>query len=70
MLSVRPAISSAWKEYTIRYEYKTSVYHIKVKNPNGKSTGVERFIADGEEIPQKQIKLIDNGKIHEIEVIM
>ncbi|MBO5478240.1 MAG: hypothetical protein J6A04_00690 [Clostridia bacterium] len=70
VLSINPAISSEWKEYSIRYEYKTSIYNIKVKNPNGKNTGVDKFIVNGEEIPEKKIKLIDNGKINEIEIIM
>lgn len=70
ILSIKPAIPSDWKEYSIRYEYKSSVYNIKVKNPNGKNTGVEKFIVNGVEIEEKQVKLIDNGKINEIEVIM
>ncbi len=69
-LSIQPAIAANWKEYSIRYEYKTSVYNIKIKNPNGKNTGVEKFTLNGEEIPEKQVKLIDNGKINEIEIIM
>jgi cellobiose phosphorylase len=28
-----PCISKNWKEYEIKYKYKTSVYYIKVKNP-------------------------------------
>lgn len=70
VLSIKPAIPNDWKEYSIRYEYKSSVYNIKVKNPNGKSTDVEKFIVNGIEIEEKQVKLIDNGKINEIEVIM
>lgn len=70
ILSIKPAIPNDWKEYSIRYEYKSSVYNIKVKNPNGKSTEVEKFIVNGIEIEEKQVKLIDNGKINEIEVIM
>lgn len=70
VLSIKPAITSNWKEYSIRYEYKTSVYNIKVKNPNGKNTGVEKFIVNGQEIEEKKIKLIDNGKMNEIEVIL
>ncbi len=69
-LSLIPAIPSQWKEYSIRYEYKTSVYNIKVKNPNNKNTGVEKFIVNGEEIEEKKVKLIDNGKINEIEVYL
>lgn len=70
MLSMNPSIASSWKEYSIRYEFATSVYNIKVKNPNGKNTGVERFVLNGEEIEEKKIKLIDNGKVNEIEVEM
>lgn len=70
ILKIEPSIPKEWKEYSIRYEYKTSIYNIKVKNPNGKNIGVERFIVNGEEIDKKSVKLIDNGKINEIEVIM
>ncbi len=69
-LSINPSIQADWKEYSIRYEYKSSVYNIKVKNPNGKNTGIEKFILNGIEVEEKQVKLIDNGKINEIEVIM
>lgn len=70
MLSIKPCISPEWKEYSIRYQYKSSVYDIKIKNPEGKMTGVSKFIVNGEEIQEKKIKLIDNGKIYEIEVIL
>ena len=39
ILKIEPCISSKWEEYSIRYRYKTSLYNIKVKNPNGKCTG-------------------------------
>ena len=70
ILSIKPAIASNWKGYSIRYEYKNSVYHIKVKNPNGNTTKVEKFIVNGEEKEEMQVKLVDNGKINEIEVIL
>ena len=70
VLKIKPCISKDWKEYSIRYKYKNTIYNIKVKNPNGKNTGVEKFILNGQEIPEKEIKLIDDGSIKEIEVIM
>lgn len=70
ILSIKPAIDPAWKEYAVRYEFGSSVYNIKVKNPNGKSTGVEKFFLNGEEIEEKRVKLMDNGKVNEIEVEM
>ena len=39
ILKIEPCISSRWTEYSIRYRYKTNVYNIQVKNPNGKCTG-------------------------------
>ena len=69
-LFISPSISSKWPEYSIRYKYKDSIYNIKIKNPNEKSSGVEKFIYNGEEIENKKIKFINNGKINEIEIIM
>ncbi len=39
ILKINPCISSKWEEYSIRYRYKTNIYNIQVKNPNGKCTG-------------------------------
>ena len=70
ILSINPCIPKEWEDYLIRYKYRRSVYNIKVKNPNGKNTGIVSFKVNGKEIPEKQIKLIDDGNIYEIEVIM
>ena len=69
-LKIEPCIPKEWKSYSIRYQYQSSIYNITVENPNGKNIGVEKFIVNGEEIPEKQLKLIDNGKIYDIKVIM
>ncbi len=67
-LKVEPCIPSDWKEYSIQYKYKNTIYNINVKNLNGKNTGVEKIFVNGKE--QKEIPLIDNGQIFEIEVLM
>ena len=69
-LSIEPCIDSEWKEYYIRYRYKTSVYNIKVKNPDNKQFGITSFKLNGEEIEDKKVKLIDDGRINEIEILM
>ena len=38
ILKIEPCISSKWEEYSIRYRYKSNIYNIQVKNPNGKCT--------------------------------
>ncbi|MCI9245900.1 MAG: hypothetical protein HFJ30_01945 [Clostridia bacterium] len=67
---MEPCIPSNWKEYSIRYQYGNSRYHIQVNNPNGKTTGVTTFKLNGEEIAEKQIALNDNGGIYKIEIEM
>lgn len=69
VLSISPCIPSSLDEYSIRYEYGTSTYNITIKNLS-KSTPntVKRFTVNGEEILDKKIKLIDNGRIYEVVV--
>ena len=70
ILSIEPCIPKEWKEYSIQYHYGNSIYNIKVKNPEGKNTGVSKFSFNGEEIKEKQIKLFENNTVNEIEIIM
>ena len=69
-LSVEPCIAKSWKEYEIKYKYKTSIYHIVVKNPEGKNTGVDKFIVNGNEVEDKRIPLSDDGRIYQIQIFM
>lgn len=69
ILKINPCIPKEWDEYSIRYEYKSSVYNINVKNVSKTQPNVVRkFKVNGEVIEEKQIKLIDNSRIYEIEV--
>ena len=69
-LAVEPCIPKEWKEYKINYKYKTSKYHIIVRNPKGKNTGVEKMYCNGNEIYEKKIRLVDDGEIYNVEIIM
>ena len=70
ILRIEPSIPMEWKEYSIRYRYKSSVYNIKVKNINAKSSKTDKFILNGQIIEEKQIKLEDNNRTNEIEVVI
>jgi len=70
ILRIIPCISKEWREYSIRYRHGTSIYNIKVSNPNKKERGVEKFILNGKEIEEKEIKLEDDGQIYNIEIEM
>ena len=69
-LSIKPCIPSDWKEYSIKYKYKNSIYNINVKNPNGKNNTVESFKLNGQEIPDKKIELNFVGGVYNIEIFM
>lgn len=70
VLHIEPCIPNDWKEYTIKYQYGNSRYHIRVNNPNGRMTGVSSFKVNGEEIAEKQIALNLDGGVYNIEIEM
>lgn len=70
ILKINPCIPKEWKEYSIRYRFKNSIYNIKVKNKNEKNTGVEEVYLNGQEIIKKEIILNGEGGIYNIEIIM
>ena len=69
-LSIQPCIPSDWKEYSIKYKHRNSVYNIHVSNPNGKNNTVQSFKLNGQEIPDKKIELNSAGEIYNVEVNM
>ena len=69
IMKIEPCIPKEWKEYSIRYKWKDSIYNIKVKNPNGKNTGVSKITLNGKEI-DNSIVLDSDGKIYMVEVEM
>ncbi len=70
MLTVNPCIPKDWKEYSIRYRFGNSLYKIKVRNDNSKSTGVEKVLLNGNEVESKAVKLVQNGGVYDIDIIM
>lgn len=68
-MKIEPCIPKEWKEYNLQYKFGESIYNIKVMNPNGKNTGVEKIIVNGEE-QKNNIVLDTSGKIYNIEIIM
>ena len=68
-IRIEPCIPKEWKEYQMQYKWKESIYHIKIKNPEGKNTGVSKVILNGKEV-ENCIKLDGSRNIYQIEVIM
>lgn len=70
MLTVNPCIPKDWKEYSIKFRFGDSLYKIKVKNDNSKSTGVEKFLLNGNEVSSKEVRLVSTGGVYDIDVVM
>jgi len=68
-MKFKPCIPKEWKEYQIQYKWKESIYNIKIKNPEGKNTGITRITLNGSEI-ENNIKLDGSRNVYNIEVIM
>ena len=68
-LVIDPCVPSGWKEFSIEYRYRSSVYVIRVLNPSGVSRGIESVIVDGVAV-DGSIPLIDDGVTHRVDVRM
>ena len=66
-LSLNPCVPKEWEEYFIQYKFGQSIYNIKVKNID-KTNEIQKIIINNQEIKEKQIKLIDNQRINDIEI--
>jgi len=69
-LVMDPCIPKKWTGYTIRYKYIETTYNINVRNPDGINKGVKSISTGGKVIEGNSLKLVDDGKIHDIEVTM
>ncbi len=69
-LVINPCIPNHWKEYQINYKYKSAEYIIKVTNPDSVNTGIKSITLDGILCLNNYIQLIDDGKTHEISIVM
>jgi cellobiose phosphorylase len=69
ILEISPCIPSFWKEYKVCYKFGNSLYNIKVKNPNGKSTGINKVTINGE-IVENKIKLNGDRNVYNIEAFL
>ncbi|MGH7639172.1 MAG: GH36-type glycosyl hydrolase domain-containing protein, partial [Gemmatimonadaceae bacterium] len=64
-LRVTPAVPRGWPEYTIEYRCGESTYVITVRRTNAEA-GRGRVLVDGEDRPDGTIRLLDDGRRHEV----
>jgi cyclic beta-1,2-glucan synthetase len=69
-LRLEPCIPRFWREYEIKYRYGKTTYQIKVENPNSLCRGIAIVELDGTVQPNDEAVLVDDGRIHELRVVM
>jgi len=67
---LEPCIPTSWKQYEIDWRHQTSRYHIIVRNPEHRSSGVAAVTVDGLAVPPAAIPLLDDGREHEVVVML
>ena len=68
-LQIKPNIPRDWTQYQINYRFGKSLYHILVKQQDGKREK-DRITMDGRELVDGFIPLKDDGEMHEVVVQM
>ncbi len=69
-LILNPCIPGNWPGFQITYRFGSASYRIRVENPQGVSRGVSQAWLDGLPLPEARIAMTDDGKAHEIRLIM
>jgi cellobiose phosphorylase len=67
--TLNPCIPSDWNEVTLTRKFRGDTYNITIKNENKKQSGVSKVTLDGVECGAS-VKLVGDGKAHDIVVIM
>jgi cellobiose phosphorylase len=68
-LYIDPCIPVSWKSFKIIHRYKSAVFYIEIRNPDGVSRGVSLVTVDGQTSRDGCIRLSPDGE-HKVEVMM
>ena len=65
-----PHIPAAWPWFEVVWRDGTTIVRIRVDNPRGVNSGVERVLLDGERLELPILSRLTDGRIHEVQVTM
>jgi cyclic beta-1,2-glucan synthetase len=70
MLKINPCIPRHWPGFSLDYRFGTTHYLVNVENPDGVNRGIRQVLLDGNPSPDNLVPLVDDGKQHEVQVLM
>jgi cellobiose phosphorylase len=69
-LLVDPCIPKKWDGFKMQRKFRGATYRLQVRNPEHVSKGVKEIIVNGSAIKSNKIPLLEEGKVHSVEIIM
>lgn len=69
-LIIDPCIPCNWQKFSVTRKFRNTTYQITVSNPKGINKGVKSLYLDGQLISGNKIPVLNDGKIHKVEVEM
>jgi cyclic beta-1,2-glucan synthetase len=67
---INPCIPKAWREYEISFRTGSTLYRIRVENPNGVCRGIASLEVDGIAQSASAINIVDDGQSHLVRVVL
>ena len=67
---IDPCIPSSWPEYSIAWRFGGTRYEITVANPERRCRGIAEAELDGAAVDPGAIPLVDDGRTHEVRLVL
>ena len=67
---VDPCIPSSWPEYRIVWRFLETRYDITVSNPTHRCRGIREAALDGAAVDAGAIPLVNDGRVHEVRIVL
>jgi cyclic beta-1,2-glucan synthetase len=69
-LEFNPCVPPEWSHFETTCRFGSAIYIIKIENPSGVESGVDAVWLDNARQPGKGVLLTDDGRNHEVRVMM
>jgi cellobiose phosphorylase len=69
-LRFEPCVPAGWPGFTVTYRYGATRYRVRVDRAGGTGRGVREVTVDGQAVARQGIRLVDDGRDHEVWVAL
>jgi cellobiose phosphorylase len=69
-LRIDPCVDPSWTDFSVLRHFRGASYRIHFSNPEGLERGVKSIHVDGSPIQGNLLPVVQDGKLHDVEVLM